>query len=237
MRRVRIRTRSGDVRDAEWTDDGAVVVEGERRALEDVDLLPPIDPGKLVCAASNYQADVEDGDIPEEPVLFLKTPNTVTGPGTRVRLPDSDRVLFEGELAVVIGERCRNVAAENAVDYVAGFTCANDITNRAQDNVVRRKSFDGAAPLGPVVAPPERVDADAAIEVRINGEVRQQSTLSRLVFTVSELVASISADITLELGDVVLTGSPPGMAPLRDGDRVEVEIDGIGCLEHTVAFP
>lgn len=237
MLRTRIRTPNGDIATAEWADDG-VVVEGKRYPVEDVDLLPPVDPGKLVCAATNYRANVDDGaDEPAEPVLFLKTPNTVVGPGTRVRLPESDRVLFEGELAVVIGERCRNVTAANAMDFVAGFTCANDITNRAEDNVVRRKSFDGAAPLGPAVAPPDRVDDDAGIEVRVNGEPKQQSTLSQLVFSVPELIASISADITLEPDDVVLTGSPPGMAPLSDGDRVEVEVDGVGCLEHTVTFP
>jgi 2-keto-4-pentenoate hydratase/2-oxohepta-3-ene-1,7-dioic acid hydratase in catechol pathway len=123
------------------------------------------------------------------------------------------------------------------MDVVMGFTCANDISNRSEENMVRRKSFDNAAPLGPAVASPDEVPTDAGIEVRINGELKQDSSRDKFVFSVPELIEHITAYQTLERGDVILTGSPPGMERLGDGDRVEVTVDGVGSLQHEVSFP
>jgi 2-keto-4-pentenoate hydratase/2-oxohepta-3-ene-1,7-dioic acid hydratase in catechol pathway len=161
----------------------------------------------------------------------------------RLRLPDTrvpfaypggtDQVAFEGEL--VVGEECRDVPAADAKEVIAGYTCANDITNRAVDNRVRRKAFDGSAPMGPCVVDPTVVASDASIELRVSGEVKQRSTLDRMVYSIGELVEEITAHLTLEPGDVVLTGTPAGIGPLADGDVVEIEIEGIGVLSHTVA--
>lgn len=234
MRRVRIQDPDGSVQSGEWTGDG-VDVGGAHYGLDEVTILPPTDPSKVVCAASNYSEGFDSPtEFPDEPVLFLKTPNAVVGHNSAVALPGRENVVYEGELGIVIEERCRNVSAEDALAVVEGFTCANDITNRGVENMVRRKSFDGAAPIGPVVTPPEDVPDDAALETRVNGDVKQRSTLSQLVFGVTELIESITADLTLEPGDVILTGSPPGQESLSDGDSVEVEIQGVGTLAHTV---
>ena len=145
---------------------------------------------------------------------------------------------YEAELGVVIGEQCRNVAPEDAMDVVAWFTCMNDISNRddqeIEQNWIRGKAFDNSAPLGPVLATPDEVPADASIELRVNGETKQDSSRSDFIFTIPELVAEITTYMTLEAGDVISTGTPEGVGPLSDGDRVEVDIEGIRTLEHTV---
>lgn len=233
-RRVRFRDTDETVKEGEWTADG-IDVDGGHRDVSEVEVLPPTEPSKLVCAASNYREGFDDSsEFPDEPILFLKTPNAVASHGDAIELPGTENVIYEGELAVVIGERCRNVSRADALDVVEGYTCANDISNREVENMVRRKAFDDAAPIGPVLAPPEDVPADAELETRINGEVKQRSSLSQLVFDVRDLIASITSDLTLEPGDVVLTGSPPGQEPLSDGDVVEIEIEGVGTLTHTV---
>jgi len=141
----------------------------------------------------------------------------------------------------VIDEQCRNVAREDAMDVVRGYTCLNDVSNRddqnREQNWVRGKAFDGAAPTGPVLATPEEVPEDAEIELRVNGEPRQSSTIDHLIFPVPELIAEITTYMTLEPGDVISTGTPEGVGPLSDGDEVAVEIEGIGTLEHAVRTP
>ena len=143
----------------------------------------------------------------------------------------------EAELAVVIGEQARNVDAANAEAYIAGYTCFNDISNRddqdREQNWVRGKAFDNSAPMGPVIAPPAAVPDDAVVELRVNGETRQSSTIEHLIFSVPELIEEITTYMTLEPGDVIATGTPAGVGPLSDGDEVAVEIEGIGTLEHT----
>lgn len=236
MQRVRFRDPDGDVRSGTRSDDG-IETGADSFREDDVELLPPVEPGKVVCAARNYWGGIsEEDEVPEQPILFLKTPNTITPPHAEVQLPEQQRVLFEGELGIVISEKCQNVSESDAMDVVAGFTCANDITNRTAENIVRRKSFDHAAPIGPAVVPPDQVPDDASIDVRINGELKQASDISQLIFDVPELIASITEDMTLEEDDVILTGSPPGMEPLSDGDRVSIEIEGVGTLEHSVTF-
>lgn len=240
MRTVRFRDPSGSVRVGRWDDDG-VSFGGRHHDLEEVDVLAPVEPSKIVCVGVNYtdHADETDSAIPDRPVLFLKTPNAVASHGSTIVLPrDKERIDYEGELGVVIDVQCRNVPQEDAMSVVRGYTCANDLSNRddqrIEQNWVRGKSFDSSAPIGPVVADPAGVPDDASIEVRVNDEVRQRSTIDNLIFSIPELIQDITSLITLEPGDVILTGTPAGVGPVNDDDTIEVEIDGIGTLVHDV---
>ncbi len=240
MSHVRFRDPAGSVRKGSWTDDGIVFADSTYD-LDEIDVLPPTEPSKIVCVGLNY-ADhaAESGmDIPERPLLFLKPPNSVAGHGDTVTLPaGKEQVEYEAELGVVIGKQCRNVAAEDADSVIEGYTCVNDISNRddqmVEQNWIRGKAFDGSAPIGPVVAPPDEVPDDAAVELRLNGEVKQQSSRSEFIFSVPEIIEEITTYMTLEPGDIIITGTPAGVGPLSDGDRVEVEIEGVGTLEHEV---
>ena len=243
MRHVRFRDPAGAVRTGEWLDDGVAFADDEYD-LSEVDVLPPCEPSKLVCIGRNYadHAAEMDSDVPDRPMLFLKGPNTVASHGSTVTLPaGKDRVDHEAELGVVIGSQARNVPEEAAMDHVAGFTCVNDLSNRddqrEEQNWVRGKAFDGAAPIGPVVADPEDVPDDARVQARVNGEVRQDGSRSQLIFSIPELVEEITSYLTLEPGDVISTGTPEGVGPLSDGDRVEIEVEGVGTLGHDVRFP
>ncbi|MFB6093326.1 MAG: fumarylacetoacetate hydrolase family protein [Halanaeroarchaeum sp.] len=240
MRRVRFRDPAGAVRTGTWTEDG---IEFADRTYDPaaVDLLAPSDPTKVVCIGLNYadHAAERDKAVPDRPLLFLKPPNAVASPGSTITLlAGKERVDHEAELGVVIGQQARHVDRDEAMDYVAGYTIVDDVSNRddqdREQNWVRGKAFDGAAPMGPVVADPEDVPANAAIELRVNGEVRQSSSIDQFIFSVPELVEEITAYLTLEPGDVVSTGTPSGVGPLADGDRVAIEIEGIGVLEHDV---
>jgi 2-keto-4-pentenoate hydratase/2-oxohepta-3-ene-1,7-dioic acid hydratase in catechol pathway len=245
MKRVRFRDPTGSVRTGEWTDDG-VVAGGRSYDPGEVDVLPPADPSKVVCIGRNYvdHAAEHDAEVPDRPLVFLKGPNAVAAPDGTVELPEGlaeKRIEHEAELGVVIGEQARSVSESEAMDVVEGFTCVNDLSNRTdqrkEKNWIRGKAFDGAAPVGPVLATPEEVPEDAAIELRVNGEVRQSGTRKEMVFGVTELVAELSGYLTLEPGDVIATGTPEGVGELEDGDRIEVEIEGIGTLEHGIEFP
>jgi len=242
VQHVRFRDPAGSVRCGEWTD-GDVRFAGRTYDVGDVDVLPPVEPSKVVCIGLNYAAHAAEGgfDVPDRPMLFLKAPNALAGHGDTVTLPASrERVDYEAEFGVVIGEQCRNVAAEDAMDVVAGYTAVNDISNRddqeVEQNWVRGKAFDNSAPMGPTVADPEDVPDGAAIELRVNGETKQSSSIDDLIFDVPTLVEEITELVTLERGDVVSTGTPAGIGPLSDGDRVEVDIEGIPTLKHGVAF-
>ncbi|QZX99030.1 fumarylacetoacetate hydrolase family protein [Halobaculum rubrum] len=242
MRYARIRDPAGTVRRGTY-DDGSVTAGGETYDTEsdDVDLLAPCEPSKIVCVGRNYADHAEElgNEVPDRPLLFLKPPNAVATPGSTVTLPTGkERVDHEAEIAFVIGEQARNVAAADAMDYVAGFTCLDDVSNRddqnEEQNWVRGKAFDGAAPIGPCIADPEHVPDDAAVELRVNGETNQSSSRDYFMFSIPELVEEITTYMTLEPGDVVATGTPAGVGPLSDGDHVEVEIEGVGVLEHDV---
>lgn len=223
---------------------GRLAFGDERFDQAAVDVLPPCEPSKIVCVGLNYadHAAEQDQEVPDRPLLFLKTPNTVASHGETISLlPDKDRIDYEAELGVVIAERCRNVASRNAEDVIAGYTCVNDVSNRddqlVEQNWVRGKSFDNAAPLGPVLATPEEVPDDAAIQLRQNGDLRQDSTIDEFIFGVPTLIEEITAYLTLEPGDVIATGTPAGVGPLEDGDTVEIEIEGVGTLRHGVRIP
>jgi 2-keto-4-pentenoate hydratase/2-oxohepta-3-ene-1,7-dioic acid hydratase in catechol pathway len=255
MKQVRFRDPAGSVRSGKWIDadgdpadtatagtGGHIRFGGQTYDPEEVEVLAPCDPSKIVCVGLNYadHATERDKEPPERPLLFLKPPNTVASHGSTVPLPaGKERVDYEAELAVVIGEQCRHVPESEAMDVVAGFTCMVDISNRddqdREQNWVRGKAFDSAAPLGPVLAAPEHVPADASVELRCNREVRQASSRDHLIFSVPELIAEITTYMTLEPGDVIATGTPEGVGPLADGDEVTVEVEGVGTLTHTVA--
>ena len=216
---------------------------GEELPLDDVLVLAPVLPSKLVCVGRNYAAHAAEWgmDVPEEPLLFLKPSTAVIGPGDPIRLlPISRRTDYEGELAVVIGRIARNVRAEDASRYLLGFTCANDVTlrdlQRADDQWARAKGFDGSCPLGPWIE--TEVDpTDVVVETRLNGEVVQHASTADLAFGVGTLVEYITAFMTLLPGDVLVTGTPEGVGKLRDGDVIEVEVDGVGVLRNPVTGP
>lgn len=257
MKRVRFRDPAGTIRGGRWiTEDGAMYVttalekpdsaaadENTYRA-DDVDVLAPAQPTKIVAVGRNYvdHADEQDADVPDRPLLFLKPPNTVATHGSTVSLlAGKERIDHEAELAVVIGETCQDVSESEAEDVIAGYTCFNDLSNRddqrVETNWVRGKAFDNAAPMGPVLATPEEVPGDASIKLRVNGERRQSGSRDEMVFSVPELIAEITDYMTLEPGDVIATGTPSGVGPLEDGDTVEIEIEGIGTLRHGVHIP
>ena len=257
MKRVRFRDTGGNVRGGRWTvEDGEPVVTAaagpygriafgdESYDPDEVDILPPCEPTKVVCIGRNYadHAEEMDSDLPDRPMLFLKAPNAVASHGKHLTLPSGkERIDYEAELGVVIGEQCKNVSESGAMDVVAGYTCVNDISNRddqrQEQNWVRGKAFDNACPIGPLVATPEHVPEDASIELRLNGETKQSSSREHLIFSVPELIAEITSYMTLEPGDVIATGTPEGVGPMEDGDEVEVEIEGIGTLKHSVKIP
>jgi 2-keto-4-pentenoate hydratase/2-oxohepta-3-ene-1,7-dioic acid hydratase in catechol pathway len=257
MKRVRFRDPAGSVRTGEWVaadgtpaDTATAGTGGQIRFANrqydpaEVTVLPPCDPSKIVCIGRNYADHAEElgHDVPDRPQLFLKPPNAVASHESDVTLPaGKDRIDHEAELGVVIGQQCRHVAEDDAMDVVAGYTCVVDVSNRddqnREQNWVRGKAFDNAAPLGPVMATPDHVPDDATIELRLNGDTRQASSREHLIFPIPELVAEITTYLTLEPGDVIATGTPEGVGALSDGDEVVVEIEGIGRLRHTVSEP
>jgi len=210
--------------------------------LSAADLLPPVTPSKIICVGRNYREHVQElgNEIPAEPLLFFKPPSSLERPGGVVVLPAvSERVDFEGELALVIGRRTRNLKPDDDWrDVLRGFTLANDISARdlqkRDGQWARAKGFDTFCPVGPLVSDELDLDAGVTIETRVNGELRQQASTRDLIFSVPVLLCYISAAFTLEPGDLVLTGTPSGVGPLKPGDRVEVSVAGLGVLANTV---
>jgi 2-keto-4-pentenoate hydratase/2-oxohepta-3-ene-1,7-dioic acid hydratase in catechol pathway len=211
--------------------------------LEELALLAPATPTKIVCIGRNYPAHAAEhnAEVPTEPLLFFKPPSSVIGPGAPIVLtPQSQQVEHESELALVIGRRCRNVSADEAWSYVLGVTCGNDVTARdlqRQDSQwTRAKGFDTFCPLGPwlVTGLSESEVADLEVTCRVNGEVRQHGNTGEMVFSPAQLIAYISAIMTLEPSDVIMAGTPAGVSPIVAGDEVEVEVEGVGVLESSV---
>jgi 2-keto-4-pentenoate hydratase/2-oxohepta-3-ene-1,7-dioic acid hydratase in catechol pathway len=216
------------------------VPTGGAVGFAEVRLLSPVIPSKVVAVGRNYVEHARElgNEVPEEPLIFLKPSTSVIGPGDPVPLPpESRRVDHEAELAVVIGRLCRRVTQEDALKFVLGYTCGNDVTARdLQENDgqwTRAKGFDGFCPLGPWVE--TELDAsDIQVACRVNGDVRQSGRTSAMAFPPQLLVSYISQVMTLLPGDVILTGTPAGIGPLSDGDQVEVEVEGIGVLANPV---
>jgi 2-keto-4-pentenoate hydratase/2-oxohepta-3-ene-1,7-dioic acid hydratase in catechol pathway len=209
--------------------------------LAEVRLVAPVAPTKIVCVGRNYRDHAAElgNEMPAEPLLFLKANSSLAGHGDAILLtPYSERVEHEGELAVVIGRRAKDIGdAENPLDYVFGYTCLNDVTARdlqkKDKQFTRAKSFDTFCPVGPCVV--TDVDPlDLRVETRVNGEVRQRGRTSEMAFAVPFLVRYVSRMMTLEPGDLISTGTPAGVGPLLDGDTVEVEVEGVGTLRNPV---
>ncbi len=214
---------------------------GERVALADARLLAPVIPrSKVVGIGRNYADHAREmgNELPTQPMVFL-TPNTaVVGPGDPVVLPEgSAEVHYEGELAVVVGRVCKDVPRERVPEVVLGYTCANDVTardwQRGDGQWARAKGFDTSCPLGPWIVPDLDVD-DLALTTRLDGRVVQDGRTSDMVFDVPDLVSYVSRAFTLLPGDVILTGTPAGVGRLAAGQRVEVEVEGIGTLSNPV---
>ncbi len=245
MYRVRFRDPAGSIRNGKWID-GTIEFAGKTYDAESdsVDILPPTEPTKMICIGRNYAAHAAESgsDIPDRPLLFMKGPNALASHGDTIMLPGGkDRIDHEAEFAVVIKEQARNVAAADADNIIAGYTCANDLSNRddqrKEQNWIRGKAFDNASPLGPVLATPDEVPDDAAVELWVNDEKKQEGSIDDLIFSVPELIEEITTYLTLEPGDVILTGTPAGVSPLSDGDQIRISVDGIPSLEHDVSIP
>lgn len=209
-------------------------------ALDDLPILPPVTPSKLVCIGRNYAAHAAEHQaaVPDEPMIFLKPPSALIGHGAPIKLPPGiGRVDHEAELAVIIGRRARRVRREGALAYVLGYTCANDVSARdfqkKDGQWGRAKGFDTFCPLGPVIAT-EPDPSRLAVRAALNGELRQNGNTSDMVFDVPFLIAFISAIMTLEPGDVILTGTPEGVSAIAPGDVVEITVEGVGTLRNPV---
>ncbi|WP_028850402.1 fumarylacetoacetate hydrolase family protein [Thermocrispum municipale] len=213
---------------------------GKRWPLADVRLLAPILPTKLIGVGKNYAAHAAEmgGEAPSTPLLFLKPSTTVIGPGAAIkRPPNSQRVDYEGELAVVIGQPIRNVPASRALEVIRGYTIANDVTARDQQQAdvqfTRAKSYDTFCPLGPWIET-DLDPSDVRIRTTLDGETKQDGSTAQMVHTVADLVAFVSEIMTLLPGDVILTGTPEGVGPMQAGQEVSVTVDGIGTLTNPV---
>lgn len=213
---------------------GRVVETGEQG------LLAPVHPGKVIGIGRNYRAHAEElgNPVPDEPVMFLKAPSSVIGPRAPIVLPpESARVEFEGEIGVVLRRRLHRADEDQARRAVLGVTCACDVTardlQRKDPCFSRAKSFDTFCPVGPAIQMDPDLE-DLEVVTRVNGEERQRGHASIMLFSIVELLVSVSQVMTLEPGDLLLAGTPEGVGPLADGDRLEVEVEGVGALENSV---
>jgi 2-keto-4-pentenoate hydratase/2-oxohepta-3-ene-1,7-dioic acid hydratase in catechol pathway len=255
QRYVRVQADSGDIHYGLFQLDHSVILLSNApwlggQSLDiaigegDYHLLAPCQPSKIVAVGRNYRAHAAElgNDVPPEPLLFLKPPSAIAADQDAIVYPaQSNRVDYEGELALIIGEQVKNIDPETAIGAIWGYTIANDITARdlqRQDSQwTRAKGFDGFCPLGPWVV--RQINPEARLTTIVNEEElpRQASVISDMVFPPNELVSYISRVMTLYPGDVILTGTPEGIGPLKVGDRVEVEIEGIGNLVNSIVAP
>jgi len=213
--------------------------------LASVRLVAPVDPSKIVCIGRNYAAHAAElgNEVPKEPLLFLKPPSSLLAPRGVVRMPAiSTRVDFEGELGIVIARRCHKIGPDEDVrPYIRGYVCVNDVTARdiqkSDGQWTRGKGFDTFCPVGPIVS--DEIDPVAGPPVTVitrqNGVVKQQGSTRDLIFPIAELLRYITQFMTLEPGDLIPTGTPAGVGAVKPGDRIQVEIDGLGVLENEFA--
>ncbi len=216
--------------------------DGTTCKLSEVKLLAPCEPSKIVCLGLNYRAHVQETGFkaPENPLLFLKPPSSIIGPDDYVIRPDlpvKGRIDYEGEVGVVIGKTAKDVSEDKAMDYVLGYTCVNDVSARycqeKDGQWTRGKGFDTFCPMGPCIA--DLPDPDKIkIETIVNGQVRQSSDTSYLIFNIRKLISFISGVMTLVPGDVISTGTPEGIGQMNPGDTVEIRIEGVGTLKNFV---
>ncbi|HXW17661.1 MAG TPA: fumarylacetoacetate hydrolase family protein [Candidatus Acidoferrales bacterium] len=221
---------------------GAVDYTGRDWLLSDVRLLAPVEPSKIVCVGRNYAEHAAElgNEVPREPLIFLKPPSSVIGPDEPILLPEiSKRVDYEGEIAVVIGELLHRPGDHEALErFILGYTCLNDVTARdiqkRDVQFTRGKSFDTFCPIGPAIETEFNL-ASASVETRLNGDCKQIGHTSEMLFSVEVIIRWVARVMTLHPGDVIATGTPPGIGPLAAGDVVEVIVSGIGSLRNPVA--
>ena len=214
----------------------------EPLSMTEVSLMPLVAPSKIICVGLNFRDHAAEIDMPlsAEPSFFLKPPSSLIGNGQTIRLPRNvGRIDYEAELAVVMGQRCRHVTPEQAAGYVFGYTCANDVTardlQRGERMFGRCKGYETFCPLGPWIEttmPPE----DSAVRTLVNGEVRQRGVLRDMIAAPLELVSYLSGIMSLNPGDVILTGTPRGVGPMTAGDTVRIEVENVGALSNTVEW-
>lgn len=218
-----------------------IKVTDRMHSVNEVKILPPCSPSKIIAVGLNYKDHAKEmgSALPDEPRIFLKPGTAVIGHEDKIKYPShmSSRVDYEGELAVVIKSKAKNVEEKQALQYIYGYTCLNDITARdlqAKDiQFTRAKGFDTFAPMGPVIET-ETDPGDLEISTYLNGERKQHSRTSNLLFSIPKLVSFISKVMTLLPGDVISTGTPGGVGPMKSDDKVEVEIEGIGRLTNYI---
>jgi 2-keto-4-pentenoate hydratase/2-oxohepta-3-ene-1,7-dioic acid hydratase in catechol pathway len=210
--------------------------------LEKVRLLAPVRPSKIVCVGRNYREHASElgNEVPKEPLIFLKPQSSLLAPEEAIRIPKfSERVDFEGELGIVIGKVCRRLEdKESVADYIRGFTCVNDVTARDLQKKdaqwTRAKGFDSFCPVGPIVTDEIDPDVGVKLETRLNGELRQSANTREVMFNADAIIRYISHIMTLFPGDLISTGTPEGVGPMKPGDIVEVSIAGVGTLRNKV---
>lgn len=235
-----LRTGKVDGEDAELLDT-AWKPAGERRKIADLKFAVPIDPVKIWCIGLNYREHAKEAKMqaPEEPCVFMKPQTCLAAHGEAIKVPAwTGRVDYEGELAAVIGKTCRNVSEDRALDYVLGYSCFNDVSARVLQKKdgqwVRAKGFDTFGPFGPVLLVARKLPENSGLTTRLNGEVVQQSSFGDMIFSVPSIIAHLSRFATLEAGDVIATGTPSGVGPIKPDDVVEIYIDGVGTLKNPV---
>jgi len=218
--------------------------QGNSYAVQQIEILPPVNPQKIIAVGLNYRDHAEELSmpIPEEPLIFMKPPSSLLANSGEIIYPAISRqVDYEGELALICKTQCRNVFPHEASSHILGYTCANDVTARDLQNKdgqwTRAKSFDTFCPLGPFIETDINLD-DLTINTHVNGQIRQSSAATNMIFSPAEILSFVSRVMTLYPGDIILTGTPPGVGELHPGDRVEVEIIGeeiaVGLLYNTV---
>ena len=218
-------------------------MEGESiGSLDSLQILAPLEPGKIMAIGLNYLDHVTELDktreVPTSPVIFMKPTSAVIGPGEQIRLVNPENPThYEAEICVVIGKTATDVEEADALDYVFGYTCGNDVSDRiiqkGNGQWIRGKGFDSYCPLGPAI----ETDLDVSnvrVRSRLNGEDRQNESTSSLIFSIPFLISHISKGITLNPGDVIMTGTPHGVGPMKDGDTIEIEVEGVGVLSNPV---
>ncbi|MFZ0369666.1 MAG: fumarylacetoacetate hydrolase family protein [Halobacillus sp.] len=209
-------------------------------SLDEVEVLAPTEPGQLIAIGLNYalHAEEQGKPLPEEPMMFMLSPTAIIGHNAGITLPTEDhRIDYEAELAIVIGKEAKDVTIEEALSYVLGYTCGNDVSDRylqkKDGQYTRAKSYPTFKPLGPVI----ETDLDPGnteIKLTLNGEIKQDSSTSDLIHSVEELLVQVTKVMTLKPGDVLMTGTPSGVGPLSPEDELEIEIEGIGKLRNYV---
>ena len=220
-----------DVRHGDWAD----LPAGAR-------LLPPCSPTKIVCVGRNYAEHAKEmgSDVPAEPTIFLKPPSSLIASGDAIVYPRlTQRLDYEGELGVVMGRRAHKVKSADASEYILGFTPVNDVTardlQRKDGQWTRGKGFDTFCPVGPYIVPRDEVDLNKLrVRTFVDGNKKQDAAIAEMIFSVNDIIAYITAFMTLEPGDLIATGTPSGVGPLQPGSRVRVEIEGVGTLENSV---